>query len=569
MRRATLSSLAVLAALAAAPAAHAADGTIFNIAGSVQGAAGDGGPPGIALMNTPQDADAAPPAIGGGVLIADTVNSRIRRVTPDGALIVRVAGDGTDVPGLSGDGGPATAAQINRPQGVTPLADGSYVIADTGNHRIRRVTPDGIIRTIAGTTQGYGGDGGPAVAAQLHSPRDVAQLIDGSLLVADTGNHRIRRIAPDGTISTFAGTGVPGAAGDGGSAVSAQLTLPRDVAPLADGGIVIADTGNDRVRRVGPDGVIATIAGGTKGAAGDGGPAVSAQLNAPSGVTPLTNGALLIADTGNNRIRRITPLGTIFTVAGDQAGLSGDGGPASAARLNAPGDVVRTSTGGMLIADSANSRVRGATDVGQIPDPVTNRSLALRPTTGTARVRPRGTSTALVVREPDLIADGSVFDTERGGLAISVSQAGRVRTTTLTQGRVTIDQDAGRNPITKVKLVAPLPGCKVTTTKKKAGKANAASSLQTFAKSKKKSKKKKRRGRRERRVVARGNGKFRTDGKYGSATVRGTEWQTVDTCRATSVRVFKGAVSVFDRVRGKRRTVRAGQKVIIRAKKRR
>ncbi|MGK2937612.1 MAG: hypothetical protein ACSLFR_07375 [Solirubrobacteraceae bacterium] len=559
MRRPALTPFVVLAALAAAPAAHGADGTIFNIAGSVQGAGGDGGPPGLALLNTPRDADAAPPQIGGGVLIADTANSRIRRVTADGSLIVRVAGDGTDVPGLSGDGGPADNAQINAPQGVTPLADGSYVIADTGNHRLRRVTPDGIIRTMAGTTRGFGGDGGPATAAQLDSPRDVAQLADGSLLVADTGNHRIRRIAPDGTITTFAGTGTEGAAGDGGAATAAQLSFPRDVAPLADGGIAIADTGNDRIRRVAPDGNITTIAGGTKGAGGDGGPAVNAQFDAPSGVTPLTNGALLIADTGNDRIRRITPLGTIFTVAGTQPGLSGDGGPASASRLTDPGDVVRTSTGGMLIADTANSRVRGATDVGQIPAPVTDRSLGLAPTSGTAFVRQRGTSTALAVREPDLVTDGSVFDTERGGLAVSVAQAGQVRTTTLTRGLVTIDQDAGRNPITKVKLVAPLPGCTTARAKKRSRAA-----IRTFAKASQR----KRKGRRERRVVARGDGRFRTDGKYGSATVRGTEWQTVDTCKATSVRVFSGVVSVFDRLRGQRRDVRAGQKVVIRAKRR-
>ncbi|MBJ7328268.1 MAG: hypothetical protein JHC95_00135 [Solirubrobacteraceae bacterium] len=549
-------TLAALAAVLAAPAAHAADGTMFNIAGSTQGSAGDGGPPGVALLDTPRDADIAPPAIGGGILIADTTNHRIRRVTPDGALIVRVAGDGTPESGLSGDGGQATSAKLNLPQGVTPLADGSYVIADTGNHRIRRVTPDGVIRTIAGTTAGMGGDGGAATSARLTSPRDVAQLLDGSLLVADTGNNRIRRIA-NGVITTFAGTGAPGASGDGGAATGAQLSAPRDVAPLSDGSVVIADTGNNRIRRVAPDGTITTIAGGgAAGSGGDGGPATAAQLNAPSGVTPLTNGALLIADAGNDRVRRITPLGTIFTIVGSAPGLSGDGGPASAARLSSPSDVVRTSSGGILVADTANSRVRGATDTGQIPNPVTDRSLALAPTTGTARVRPANTTTAVVLREPDLVADGSVFDTEAGGIAVSVAQAGEVRTTTLTQGRVTIDQDAGRNPITKVKLVAPLTGCPTAR--------SAIAGRHAFAKTAQS----KRKGRRERRVVARGNGRFRTDGKYGSATVRGTEWQTTDTCKATSVRVFSGVVSVFDRVRGKRVSVTAGQRVVIRAKKR-
>lgn len=545
MRHPLLTAIVTAGVLVAAPAANAADGTITTIAGSVPGSAGDGGPPGLALLNTPRDADLAPAAAGGGILIADTANSRIRRVTADGALILRVAGDGTDVPGFSGDGGPATDAQLNQPQGVTPLADGSYVIADTGNNRLRRVTPDGTISTIAGTGAAGGaggiGDGGPATAAQLSAPRDVVQLTDGALLVADTGNDRVRRIGTDGRISTFAG-------GDG------QLRAPQDVTQLADGSVAIADTGNNRIRRIAPDGTTTTMAGGTRGETGDGGPAVNAQLDQPTGLTPLTNGALLVADRGNDRIRRITPLGTIFTVAGTVPGLSGDGGPASASRLSDPTSVVRTPQGGMLIADSGNSRVRGATDVGQIPNPVTDQSLGLAPVRGTAVVQ-TPTSGPLPVREPDLIADGSLLNTEAGGLAVSVAQAGEVRTTTLTEGLVQVNQQAGRNPLTDVKLVAPLPGCARATPRALRG-------LLAFAAQKK------RKGRRERRVVARGNGRFRTDGKYGSATVRGTEWQTTDTCKATSVRVFKGVVSVFDRVRGKRVTVRAGQRVVVRAKRR-
>jgi hypothetical protein len=259
--------------------------------------------------------------------------------------------------GLSGDGGPASAAQLHSPAGMAATADGGFLIADRLNHRVRRVSPDGTITTVAGTTPGFSGDGGPASAAQLGSPNGVAATADGGLLIADLGNHRVRRVSPGGTITTVAGT-AQGFSGDGGPASAAQLNTPAGVAATADGGFLIADTGNDRVRRVSPDGTITTAAGTTQGLSGDGGPATAAQLDNPPGVAVTADGGFVIADEGNDRVRRVSPGGTITTVAGTTQGSSGDGGPATAALLSVPGGVAATAEGGLLVADTFNHRVR-------------------------------------------------------------------------------------------------------------------------------------------------------------------------------------------------------------------
>ena len=234
--------------------------------------------------------------------------------------------------GLSGDGGPATAAQLSFPSGVAVTADGGFLIADRNNHRVRRVSPAGTITTVAGTTAGLSGDGGPATAAQLAAPFGVAVTADGGYLIADTFNDRVRRVSPAGTITTVAGT-TAGLSGDGGPATAAQLSDPFGVAATADGGFLIADTFNNRVRRVSPGGTITTVAGTTAGLSGDGGPATAAQLSDPCGVAATADGGFLIADAVNHRVRRVSPAGTITTVAGTTEGLSGDGGPATAAQL--------------------------------------------------------------------------------------------------------------------------------------------------------------------------------------------------------------------------------------------
>jgi ribosomal protein S11 len=339
-----------------APAAPAATNNIFTVAGTgTAGFSGDGGPAPAAGINMPSGVAAT---ADGGFLIADTFNHRVRRVSPAGT-ITTVAGTGAA--GFSGDGGPAVAAELDSPDGVAATADGGFLIADTFNNRVRRVSPAGTITTVAGTgTAGFSGDGGPATAAELSAPVAVAATADGGFLIADANNNRVRRASPAGTITTVAGTGTAGFSGDGGPATAAEISDPEGVAATADGGFLIADTANNRVRRVSPAGTITTVAGtGTAGFSGDGGPAIAAELDSPEGVAATADGGFLIADTGNNRVRRVSPAGTITTVAGSgTAGFSGDGGPATAAELNGPNEVAATAEGGFLIADTANSRVR-------------------------------------------------------------------------------------------------------------------------------------------------------------------------------------------------------------------
>ncbi|MDX6666770.1 MAG: hypothetical protein QOK04_150, partial [Solirubrobacteraceae bacterium] len=306
-----------------------------------------------ARLNLPRGLAAAP---DGGFLIAQASNAAVRRVSPRG-YISTVAGNGRA--GYSGDGGPASRAQLNFVHAVAAAPGGSFLIADTFNQRIRRVTAGGRILTVAGTgSAGYAGDGGPALNAALSSPHGVGATRDGGFLIADTESDRIRRVSPSGTITTVAGTGVRGFSGDGGPAAMAQLDRPFAIAVMADGGFLFADTGNQRVRRVDPAGRITTVAGtGSPGFAGDGGRAVNARLRGPNGVATTADGGFLISDELNDRIRRVTRLGVISTVAGGGR-TEGNGGPAAQARLKQPKAVLANADGGILIADAGYARVR-------------------------------------------------------------------------------------------------------------------------------------------------------------------------------------------------------------------
>ena len=294
-------------------------------------------------------------------------------VVATSAVAARTAGNaaGTGNAGFSGDGGEATAAQVNLPRSVAGDRRGGFVIVDFGNHRIRHIAPDGTIKTTAGTgSAGFSGDGGPATEAQLNGPNAAAVAADGSVLIADTGNHRIRRVAPDGTIRTVAGSGPPGIdngglAGDGGPATAARLAQPFAVAPLLNGDFLIADTDNHRIRRVSRAGIITTVAGTGPGFprrgahSGNGARATGAHLNRPHDVQPTRDGGYLIADTGNNRIRKVTRDGIMTGVAGSSsAGYGGDRGAALEAQLNGPTAVAAVADGSFLIADTGNDRIR-------------------------------------------------------------------------------------------------------------------------------------------------------------------------------------------------------------------
>jgi trimeric autotransporter adhesin len=219
--------------------------------------------------------------------------------------IATVAGTGTA--GSGGDTQQATAAQLGHPHGVAVDSAGNLYIADLSNNRVRKVAPNGTITTVAGTgTPGDSGDGGPATSAQLNNPSGVAVDSDGNLYIADYRSHRVRKVEPGGTITTVAGTGTYGSGGDGGPATAAQLTRPYGVAVDSAGNLYIADTDDDRVRKVAPGGTITTVAGtGTAGYNGDNQQATAAQLNNPFGVAVDGAGNLYIADSDNSRVRRV------------------------------------------------------------------------------------------------------------------------------------------------------------------------------------------------------------------------------------------------------------------------
>jgi uncharacterized protein (TIGR03437 family) len=302
----------------------------------------------------------------GNVFVSDSGNHMVMRITPSGSLTV-VAGNGS--PGFSGDGGPATHASLHLPTGLAVDPSGNLYIADEFNNRIRKVGTDGTISTIAGNgTDIFSGDGGPAVNAGLSSPYSVAMDKAGSLYIADAQHNRIRKIASDGTISTVAGSGGQGFSGDGGSAINAQLNTPSCVIVDAAGNMLISDTNNNRIRRVSTSGVITTVAGnGTAAYSGDGGPAVSASLNTPHGIATDSAGNIYIADVINNRVRAVAPNGTISTIAGTGIGdFSGDGGPANKAALDYPYYAAVDSGGVIYIADTNNGRVRSIATSGII-----------------------------------------------------------------------------------------------------------------------------------------------------------------------------------------------------------
>jgi uncharacterized protein (TIGR03437 family) len=332
----------------------ASGGNISTLAGNgTLSYSGDGGAASKAQLNTPQGvaADAA-----GNLYLSDTLNNVVRKVSPNG-IISNYAGNGGV--GSSGDGSAATSAQLNGPQGLAVDASGNLFIADTLNAKVRKVSASGVISTVAGSgTPGYGGDGAAATSAQLNLPIGVAVDGNNNLYIADFGNSRVRKVSAN-NISTVAGNGSFGYSGDGGQAVKAQLNGPQGVAVDAAGNLYIADTENNRIREVTPGGLIATVAGnGIAGYSGDGGQATSAQVGNPVGLAVDAAGDIFTVDA-SNRVRQVYPNGLIATIAGNGTrGYTGDGGLATQAQLNTPSAIALGNNGNLYVADTANSAIR-------------------------------------------------------------------------------------------------------------------------------------------------------------------------------------------------------------------
>ncbi len=394
-------------------------GIISTFAGTgICGYSGDGGPAKSAMISGPAGLviDRT-----GDLLFADQSNARIRMITPAGT-ITTIAGNGTV--GNSGDGGPATKASLGSPVSVSLDPSGNIYIADVNYFEIRMVDASGIIHTVAGNgTYGFSGDGGPATSAQMTSPRGVVADGSGNLYIADSGNNRVRKVDSSGTITTWAGggtpinsgsgglatsaglgvtagllvaggklyisttaniwsvdqstqiitliagnsKGTPGFTGDGSAALSTSFFYPWGMVLDGSGNLLVADSGNQRVRKIDSQQIVTTIAGGHLG---DGGAATAASLDgaSPGGHTALDAAKnLYIPDTNNNRVRKVSSAGTITTFAGNGiSGYSGDGGPANAASLNTPTTAIVDPHGNVYIADAGNGAIRKVDSTGVI-----------------------------------------------------------------------------------------------------------------------------------------------------------------------------------------------------------
>jgi sugar lactone lactonase YvrE len=330
-------------------------GTISTAAGNgITLYSGDGGPAQNASLYAPAG---VLPAANGLVYVSDTNNQRVRVIAANGTIST-IAGTGTF--GFGGDNGSAASAQLGYPSGLALDSSGNLYFSDTVNQRVRRIV-NGTVATVAGNgTSGYGGDGGAATNSQLNSPIGLAFDAAGNLYVADYSNQAVRKVTPGGGISTLAGTGIVGYSGDNGPASQAQLNGPAGIAVDASGNVYVADSGNHVVRLVTPQGIISTFAGnGIATSSGDGGPATSASLAIPADIAIDSKGNVYIVDASANQVRMVNSSLVISTIAGTGTpGYSGDGGSGSKAQFNNSFAIKLDASGNIYLADRANNVIR-------------------------------------------------------------------------------------------------------------------------------------------------------------------------------------------------------------------
>ena len=327
-------------------------GTVITTLAGRSHFGGDNGPATAALLQRPRFAAVS---AKGDVYIADSLNNRIRVIGPDG-VIKTIAGTGES--GMVGEGGPAVAATVVNPGPMAFDSTGNLFVADRGNYRVRKISPAGVISSVAGnSTSGYSGDGGPSTTAAFSTINGLAVDKAGNIYVGDTNNHRVRKITPDLQISTVAGTGVKGFSGDGSLATSAKLYSPYSLATDDAGNLYIEDYGNYRIRKVDAAGIISTVAGtGECCSSGDNGPALSARISTN---TMAADGAGNLYLSNYSAIRKIDTSGVIRLIAGSNtAGFGGDGGPALSANLRGPYGMAVDAADNIYIADTENNRIR-------------------------------------------------------------------------------------------------------------------------------------------------------------------------------------------------------------------
>ncbi len=337
---------------------------ITTIAGSgTNGFIGNGGPATAAQFNYPNGVAVDN---SGNVYVSDFNNAVVWKVNTSGSINI-VAGNGTL--GYGGDGAAATAANLDKPCKLAADAAGNLYVTDWGNNRLRKISGAGIISTVAGDgTGGYSGNGGPATSAQLLKPESLSRVdASGNIYIGEQENDVIRKVSSTGIISTIVGNGAGGYSGDGGPATAATIDYPRGIAFDNFGNFYIADWNNKVIRKINSSGIISTIAGtGTAGYSGDGGPATAAQINGPTGMAVDYDGSggvnIYFADELNAVIRKINAAGIISTIVGTGVqGYNGDGGAATASKLNFPVDIAIDSHGDLYIADAYNYRIRKVT----------------------------------------------------------------------------------------------------------------------------------------------------------------------------------------------------------------